>query len=443
MKKALVIVYYWPPSGGSAVQRWLKFTRYMPEYGWEPIVYAPENAAYPETDPSLEQKIPAAMKVIRHPIREPYDLYRQFTGMGAKERIAASMTIPSKPGRLKRVLHGVSMWIRGNLFIPDARMLWIRPSVRFLEQYVRDNPVDAIISTGPPHSLHLIAFKLHKKTRIPWVADFRDPWTGIDFYKDLKISVFADRKHHRLEKMVMNEATAVVCVGRQMASAFRKITSGKVEVITNGFDEEDLPETDMPADDKFSLLHIGTMPKSRNSVALWEALAEKIRADEKFADDLVIKLIGNIDHAVWDSIDKQGLRGFVEHIAYMEHDEALKAQQAARVLLLLINDSPNAKEVITGKFFEYLMVKRPVLLIGPSDGDAAGILQDAGAGLSADFHDKETIRSHIDEFYSQFRMNRLEGSSRAVGQYSRRQLTKELCRVLDAALLQGPVNTTI
>ena len=431
MKKALVIVYYWPPSGGSAVQRWLKFTRYMPENGWEPVVFAPENASYPETDPSLEQKIPVSLKVIRHPILEPYDLYRRFTGMGRQGKIAASMTIPSRPGRIKKALHGLSLWVRGNFFIPDARMLWIRPSVTYLEKYLKENPVDVIVSTGPPHSLHLIARKLHKLTRIPWVADFRDPWTGIDFYKDLKISFFADKTHHRLEKMVLNEADAITCVGNQMASSFRKITGRQVAVITNGFDEEDLPANEPAADTKFSLLHIGTLPKSRNSDALWKALAEKASTDERFASDLAIKLIGNVDHTVWDSIDKHELRRFIEHIPYLEHDEALTTQLAARVLLLLINDSPNAKGVITGKFYEYLMVKRPVLLIGPVDGEAASILREAGAGLSAGFHDTRQIRAHIDEFYSRYCLDHLEGTGKAVSQFSRRLLTKEFCRVLD------------
>jgi len=195
MKKALIITYYWPPSGGAGVQRWLKFVKYLREFGWEPIVYTPENPEFPEIDESLYSDIPENLTVIKTPIREPYTAYKKFIGRTKKEKINAGFLSEKKRNPF---LENISVWIRGNFFIPDARLLWIKPSVKFLLKYLTGNPVDIIISTGPPHSMHIIAMKLNESLKLPWVADFRDPWTNIDFYKDLKLTSWADSRHHNM-----------------------------------------------------------------------------------------------------------------------------------------------------------------------------------------------------------------------------------------------------
>nr|MBA2408145.1 glycosyl transferase family 1 [Chitinophagales bacterium] len=208
-KKVLIITYYWPPSGGAGVQRWLKMSKYLPEYGWEPIIYTPENAAYPIIDHSLEKDVLPGMKILRLPIWEPYDIYKRFVGRKKEEAVYSGFLSENKP---KSFTEKISIWIRGNFFIPDARCFWIRPSIQFLTQELKKNPVDAIISTGTPHSMHLIGKGIKENLNIPWLADFRDPWTTIDFYGQLMLTRWADAKHHRLEKDVLKTADKVTTV---------------------------------------------------------------------------------------------------------------------------------------------------------------------------------------------------------------------------------------
>ena len=190
MKRVLIITYYWPPSGGSGVQRWLKMSKYLPEYGWQPVIYTTENAEYPIVDPSLEKDVSPEAEVIRRPITEPYTFYKKFLGIKQEETVKVGFTQEEK--KKKSWKSGLSMWIRGNLFIPDARRWWVKPSVKYLKKYLQEHPVDAIISTGPPHSMHLIAMKLKEATGLPWIADFRDPWTEIDYYQDLHLTRRSD-----------------------------------------------------------------------------------------------------------------------------------------------------------------------------------------------------------------------------------------------------------
>ena len=237
MKKVLIITYYWPPSGGAGVQRWLKFVKYLREFGWEPVVYTPENPEAPAIDMSLEKDIPENLTVIKTKIWEPYSVYKKLVGIKPEEKIKAGFLSENKKPSL---IENISVKIRGNFFIPDARKFWIKPSIKFLTKYLKDNPVDAIVSTGPPHSMHMIALGLKKKLNIPWLADFRDPWTNIDFYEELNLSASADKKHHQMEKSVLENADTVSVISRTMAVDFKRLYNRHYEVITNGFDEDDI-----------------------------------------------------------------------------------------------------------------------------------------------------------------------------------------------------------
>lgn len=428
MKKVLVITYYWPPSGGSGVQRWLKCVKYLRDFGWEPVVYTVSNGEYPVVDALLEAEVPAGVSVIRRPIWEPYQLYKRFTGQKKNERVVSGFLKDKKPSLAGRI----SMWIRGNVFIPDARRFWIGPSVRYLNRWLKENPVDAIVSTGPPHSMHMIALGLKRKTRIPWVADFRDPWTNIDFYHELMLSPYADRKHHRLEKAVVTSADRVVVVGKVMQEEFEQIAGREIEVITNGYDEADVQM--IPAgqrDRKFSIVHIGMLNQHRNHAAFWEALAGLCAEVAGFREDLLVRLVGKVDHVAHESIARHGLKDHVEFIDYLSHPEAIVQQGRAQVLLLSINNTPNARGVITGKLFEYLACGRPVLCIGPEDGDAAAIVRDAGAGSVVGFTDVEKMRSAIADFYAAYKAGALEVNSHGVEQYSRKALTGKFATLFE------------
>jgi len=427
MKKVLIITYYWPPSGGAGVQRWLKFVKYLREFGWEPIIFTPENPEIPASDTSLEKDIPIGTTIIKTPIWEPYSAYKKFVGRKKDDKIKTGFLAEKET---PSVTENISVWIRGNLFIPDARKFWVRPSIKNLSSYLKENPVDVLISTGPPHSMHLIALGLKQKMNIPWLADFRDPWTNIDFYDDLKLTLRSDRKHHKLEKQVVETANRVLVIGNGMAEDLRNIHHRNYDIITNGYDELQA-EKAAELDASFSIAHIGSMVRTRNPEIFWKALSEIVIENKTFSGDLEIKLIGQIDISVRQSIQSYKLEEFVTYTEYLSHDDVRKVQSQSQVLLLLIINTPNAKLVVTGKIFEYLNSGRPILCVGPKDGDAAHILSETQTGHTVDYNDVEDLKNTIVEYYKQYKMGILKSNGVGLKKYSRKNLTKRLAEILD------------
>ena len=429
LRKVLIITYYWPPSGGAGVQRWLKFSKYLREYGWEPVIYTPENPEAPAVDHSLENDIPEGITVIKLPIFEPYSAYKRFVGMKPGDKVNAGfLQEKEKPGRAE----GFAVWLRGNFFIPDARRFWINPSIKYLTKYLKDNPVDAIVSTGPPHSMHLIAMHLNKSFNIPWLADFRDPWTGIDFYHQLKLTTFANKLHHKLEKKVLSTATEVTVISRDMMNEFNGIVERGYKLVTNGYDEEDIsPLPQNQLDNEFTISHIGSLNPARNPLIFWKVLAEMVKNKPLFANALRIKLVGKADIGVMKSIEGFGLTEYLTRIEYMPHRDVMHEIQKSQVLLLLINNTPNAKGILTGKIFEYLGSGRPILNIGPEDGDAAAMLTNADAGQTAGYQNEEAMQRILNDYFIKFCEQRLESNTGNRLKYSRNELTKQIAGILD------------
>lgn len=425
-KRVLIITYYWPPSGGAGVQRWLKFAKYLPASGWQPVIYTPSNPEIAIKDESLEKDVNPSTEIVKTKIWEPYTLYKNLTGKKAQQINAGFSNESKKAG----ILEKIAIWLRGNLFIPDARKYWINPSIDYLVDYLKREPVDAIISTGPPHSMHLIACGLKKKLNIKWIADFRDPWTNIDFYHELHLTKWADQKHHRFEKEVLQSADAVIAIGKTMAEELSHIAARKVNVITNGYDTEDM-KSEILLDKKFSIAHIGTLSKSRNPVELWLAIAELIDENNDFAANLELKLAGQVDFHVKQSLTAFKLEKYINYIAYMPHDEVAKVQQQSQVLLLVLNDTPNAKGILTGKFFEYMASKRPILCIGRKDGDAAVIIEETKCGVVCEYNDKNKMKEVIMSYFRQYQHGSLVNKSFTVDHYSRASLTKDLVTLLN------------
>jgi len=430
VKKALIITYYWPPSGGGGVQRWLKFVKYLREFGWEPIVFTPENPETPVDDETLLKEVPAGIQVIKNRIWEPYSFYKTLTGRKTEKIQTAFLKEKKGSGG---VMENISVWVRGNLFIPDARKFWIKPSVKYLKVFLQTEKVDAIISTGPPHSTHLIAMKLKQELGLPWLADFRDPWTNIDYYQDLKLGKRADRIHHQLEKKVLQQADAVTVVSPGMAKDFLTIVDRKYHFIPNGFDAEDIQvsEQEIEVDKHFSITHIGSLTKSRNPEKLWQALGELVSENQKFASDLVVHNIGKLDFSVKESIQQNGLDKFLQTTDYLPHNEVIMKQREAAVLLLLINNTPNANLILTGKIFEYLASKRPIVCIAPPDGDAANIIRETKSGEVFDFSETEQLKKYILHLHQLFLNGKLGAESQNIERFERRNLTAELAKVLD------------
>lgn len=425
-KKVLLISYYWPPAGGGGVQRWLKMTKFLPEEGWDPIVYTPSNGEAPVVDESLTSEVHPSIKTVKTPIWEPYGFYKQLTGKKKSEKVYSGFISDKKESFTQKL----SVFIRGNFFIPDARKFWIKPSVKFLTKYLKENPVDVIVSTGPPHSMHMIALGVTRKLNIPWVADFRDPWTHIDFYDQLRLTSWADRKHKRMEQQVLKRADRVVTVSPSWAGDFEKLASGKsIQVIYNGFDHLDFGKTEVSPDEKFSICHLGSMNKDRNPHALWKALKE-MTSDETFSSKLSIKLIGQVDHAIFASIEEHGLKPYLNHIPFMPHDKAILELEQSQLLLLPINDTPNSMGVIPGKLFEYLGAKRPIIGIGPQQGDSSRILRDSGAGNMFGYEESEQLRNQLTDYFEQFQSGTLHVSASGIMKFSRQNLAREYAELL-------------
>jgi glycosyltransferase involved in cell wall biosynthesis len=393
------------------------------------VVFIPENPEYPEIDHSLGNDIPHQLETLSCRIWEPYDVYKKILGQKKESRISAGFLTETKKNP---ILESLSVWIRGNIFIPDARKFWIRPAVNILSNYLSNHHVDVIISTGPPHSTHLIAQTLKKRFKLPWLADFRDPWTNIDFYKDLKLTRWADKKHHRLEGNVLQQADAVTVISNTMAEDCSNLFARQYDVITNGFDPEDIVSSEeIIPDEKFSIAHIGTLGPARNPLVLWRALRAMVTENPDFRRFLEIKLVGKVDLEVLQSIADHGLDDFVNKIPYLPHSEVVKCQKQSRVLLLVINNTPNAAMILTGKFFEYMAAGRPVLCIGPEKGDAAKILNETGTGLLAGFTDVVTMRSHLETLFDNFLKNHPFETGDAILPYSRKELTSKLATILN------------
>jgi len=427
--KIVIITYYWPPAGGPGVQRWLKFVKYLPDFGFQPIVYIPENPSYPIIDENLLSEVSNETIILRNKIVEPYQ-WASFLSKNKTKKISSGI-IPNK--KKQTFLDQLLLWIRGNIFIPDARVLWVKPSVKYLEKYISENGITTIITSGPPHSLHLIGLELKQKLNVRWVADFRDPWTTIGYHKALKLLEFAANKHKQLENKVLNNADLILVTSPSTRAEFKKITSKPIEVITNGYDVEKIGN--QIVDKKFSLAHIGSFLSERNPRILWESISELIRENPLFASHFQLKLIGAISQEVLDSIALFQLQNYVNNLGYVSHDEAIVHQKKSQVLLLIEINSEDTKSIIPGKLFEYLVSERPIIGVGPKGCDFAEIIIDTNTGVFVDYSEKEKLKNYIANYFSLFLEGNLKSNGVGLQKYSRKNLTEKLANLLNRKTL--------
>ncbi len=429
MKKVLIITYYWPPTGGAGVQRWLKFSKYFRKYGWEPVIYTPSNPDFPINDDTLLKDIPVNLTVLKTSITEPYDIYRKIMRKKKTDAVNQGFLSEEKENTL---LQSAMIWVRGNFFIPDARKFWIKPSISYLSDYIAKHKIDAVISTGPPHSMHLIAMGLKQKFNMPWIADFRDPWTQIDFYSQLKLSSYADNKHKKLENQVLTKADKVVTISPSCGIDLEKLGNRKVEVITNGFDTDDFAfHHDLKILDGFMLHHVGALNKDRNPYMLWKVLGDVCRENQEFKKDLIIKFTGKTDAIAFESLKQHSIFENAQKTDYLPHSEVVKLMAQSPVLLLALNNTPNNAGVLSGKLFEYLAARRPIFGIGLPNADAAAILKETQAGTMVDFDDYEGMKRQIMELYKKYKSNNLTIQSNSIDKYSRENCAKEFAVLLN------------
>ncbi len=428
MKKALIICYYWPPAGGPGVQRWLKFVSHLKSFNITPVVYVPENPSYPIIDKDLAAHIPADITVLKHPIKEPYKLAALFSKKKTQQ-ISSGIISTKKASFFEKLL----LFVRGNYFIPDARVGWVTPSVVFLKQYLKTHDVDCIISSGPPHSLHLIGMELHNQLNLPWIADFRDPWTTIHYHKSLRLTKASAARHKALESLVLNTATHILVTSPSTEKEFSLLTKKPITVITNGFEPLELKPQAL--DTKFSLAHIGSLLTKRNPIVLWEVLSELVEEDPIFAQDLEISLTGVVSNEVLKSIALVGLTKNTIINSYVPHNKAVMLQHKAQVLLLLEVDSEDTKAIIPGKLFEYLQAQRPIIALGPKGSDIQDIISTTASGVFIAANQKEELKQQLLSYYNAYKNGTLFLKSKNLELYTRKALTQKLATVINTVIV--------
>ena len=424
MTKILVITYYWPPAGGPGVQRWLNFVRFLPEFDVEPVLFIPSNPYYPIKDETLLAEIPPNLKCYRQKTREPFFWSKLM--LGSKTKRISSGIIKEHDSSLGERL---ALWIRGNFFIPDARKAWVKPAIRKIVNIIENESISAIISTGPPHSTHLIGLGVKQRAKIHWIADFRDPWTNIGYHKKLRLTGYSQKKHKKLEKQVLQSADKIITTSRTTAEEFEKITGKAATVITNGYvglNQEDQANRDQ----EFSLSFIGSMLSGRNPDKFWKVLSQLVQENPDFKNKLHLKLIGVISQDVRNSLEKHNLSEFTSVIPYVSHEDALKYQRRSQVLLLIEKDSPETRGIIPGKLFEYMAARRPILAIGPENWESGNLVLETKSGAYFDYSAETQMKSQLLEWFGQFQKEDLEISPVNIERFSRRALTEKLATEL-------------
>ncbi len=436
-KKILIISYYWPPAGGPGVQRWLKFVKYLPDFGWEPTLFIPENPSYPIIDETLQKDVPKNLKMIKTKIWEPYQLAEKF-GKDNKKFKAGQFDV----GENQSWKAKLSIFVRGNFFIPDARVFWVKPSVEFLEKYLKVNHYDVLVTTGPPHSLHLIGLGLKKKfPDLKWIADFRDPWTEISYYKHLKLTKIADKKHKKLESEVFKNADVTLATSYTDAENFRK-KGANAFCITNGFDVDASTTLSMTEENsktlplsnsttKFTLSYIGVLEQLRNPEILWETLNDLVQEKADFKNDFQLKFVGRLDDKILQKIESSALKSNLTNLGYQTHDVALKHMQDSTVLLMTNFPQESSKGIIPGKIFEYLATGKTILSFGPKDADVEKILNETKAGKHFGYDEKENLKNFILESYQNWKSGTLNQNAENIEQFSRKNLTQKLVDLMN------------
>ena len=425
-KKILIITYYWPPAGGPGVQRWLKFAKYLPDFGWKPVIFTPENPSYPLIDETLENEVPKDLEIIKTKIWEPYQLAEKLNKSNKKFKAGQFDVGQNQSWKSK-----LSIWVRGNFFIPDARVFWVKPSVKFLKKYLTENHFDAFVTTGPPHSMHLIGLNLKKEfPNLKWIADFRDPWTEISYYKHLKLTKSSDKKHRSLEQKVFENADVTLATSYSDAENFRKKGANSV-CITNGFEvlSEDKNKVDIKSD-KFTLSYVGVLEQLRNPEILWKTLNEILSENEDFATDFKLKFVGRVDDKILNELENSALKNSILNLGYLPHEKSVLEMKNSSLLLITNFPQESSKGIIPGKIFEYLATGNQILSFGPKDADVAMILEKTNAGKHFGYEEKENVKNYILSIYKNWKSGKLQSENANIEEFSRKNLTKKLSEIL-------------
>jgi len=413
------------------VQRWLKFARYLPEFGVEPLIFVPENASYPLLEPELDQQVAAGLEIHKVPIWEIRNVYTKLMRKqtAGKSGIDGVFYLDSKQQSLKQ---RISLWIRSNLIFPDARMTWIRPCARAIKNYLKENEVDAIISTGPPHSCHLIALRVKQSfPQLKWIADFRDPWTNTEYFNRMPLTSWARKHHASLERKVLTTADHVLTVSWSWSEEFRAAGAKAISVITNGYDPSDFEQIIPEKTNKFVISHIGTLQDDRDPDEFWSLLANLVKEQEGFKERLEIRLVGLVAEGVKSSIAHHGLEKYTRYLGFTSHREALTHMKSSHILLLLINnDERNARGRLPAKLYEYMAAGSRIIVFGPQTGDIEKIL---GPSILLHSPENTAIKKLIVELLTKQEVQPVKYDH---GTYKRKGLTRQMSELIKEVIVR-------
>lgn len=423
----LIIAYYWPPSGGSGVQRWLKFVKYLPQFGWTPYVFTPENPSFAIRDESLVKDVPDEAEIIRFPIWEPYEAFFRISGMFGKKQTGKPTDLVStgKQSLFKRI----ATWVRGNMLIPDPRKFWVDPSVKFLEDFLEDNDIRTIITTGPPHSLHLIGLKLKKKyPKLNWIADFRDPWSEWGFLDTLKVGTRARKRHQRLESDVLALADQIVTITPFYVRRFEALSKKKVTLLTNGFDEDDFASLDYQKSPVFLIRHVGIINEKCDPRPFMTAIRQLSDSLPEFGANVSVEFIGEVHPMFRQFVESDAtLNSISIFTGNIPHKELMKRYGSSSLLVLVLTGYKDAEGYMPGKLFEYLATGLPILGVGPVNGDAAALLRSTTSGEMIGSDDLSGIKDVIRKRFLEWkRVPSAVITKSGATQYSRREITRQL-----------------
>jgi hypothetical protein len=426
VKKVLIITYYWPPAGGPGVQRVLKFVKYLPQFGWTPLVLTVASGEYPALDLTLEKEIPKICQEFRINAFEPGRLYKRFIGLKDSEKIPVAVLTEKDLNWKKRVAN----WLRLNFFLPDAKIMWKYPAVKEGKRIISEESPDIIFSSSPPPTVHLIARELATSSGLNWVADFRDPWTNIYHYSELKKKWWAKKIDNHLEYSVLTNASKITVVNQGF---FNQENQSESVVLPNGFDSEDYKNySDHNPNDKFTIRYIGSL-KPRQYVDSFFNMLKNLSQEKKYAESIRLELIGHIYPEVRKEIMEKNIALELNLSGYLDHENAVKRILTADLLLLVIGSSSIADKVFSGKIFEYIMARKPILAYGPIDGAASALLTKTRCGRMFDFNDLKGAYGYLLEYYQRWqkRDSYADFNLSEIAQYERKNLTQKLVKIFE------------
>lgn len=424
--KVLIITYYWPPSGGSGVQRWLKFVKYLPSFGVMPYVFTPENPSFDVRDDSLLNDVPQEAEVIHFPIWEPYRLGQKLVGKPAA-------TTSTSKGFISQLM----TWLRGNLLFPDPRIFWVSPSVQFLDGFLRDKKIDTIITTGPPHSMHLIGLRLKKKNpELNWIADFRDPWSEWGMLLSFNLTTWAKWMHRRLERKVLQNADRIITITPFYVRQLERLGGRTVDLITNGCDESDFKDLKFQATQKFIIRHVGLVNPSCDPKPFMMAIKELL-VNNDFKEMSEIIFTGEVnEHIKQFVMSDDCLSKITVFQGSVPHQELIELYGQSNALLLILTGYKDGEGFLPGKLFEYLATGLPIIAVGPLPSDADQLLRENNCGEMIASDRPDLIKQKVLDLFEAWKRGKLHPALTSSSQYSRKQLTLKLVELLKTKIVR-------